>query len=79
MWAKVAFDRLLIGIANTQKADCERLVLNTIKPDKFVVVVVGEAEKFKSELEKIVPVTVVNKSNFPLPIGVVVNRQTSPY
>jgi zinc protease len=52
-------DRLLIGIANTQKTDCERLVLNTIKPAQLVVVVVGEAEKFKSELEKIAPVTVV--------------------
>jgi len=52
-------DRLLIGIANTQKADCERLVQNTIKPDKLVVVVVGEADKLKSELEKIAPVTVV--------------------
>ncbi len=52
-------DRLLAGIADTTKTDCERLVQNTIKPDKLVVVVVGQADKIKDELQKIAPVTIV--------------------
>ncbi|MFA5238999.1 MAG: pitrilysin family protein [Phycisphaerae bacterium] len=51
--------RLLEGIAKAQKTDCERLVRETIEPGKLVIVVVGEAEKLKGELEKIAPVTVV--------------------
>jgi predicted Zn-dependent peptidase len=52
-------ERLLRGIAKTKRADCEYLVRDTIKPDKLVIVIVGEAEKLKGELEKIAPVTVV--------------------
>jgi len=51
--------RLLEGIARAKQTDCERLVRDTVEPDKLVIVVVGEAEKLKEELEKIAPVTVV--------------------
>jgi len=55
--------RLLYGIANTDANDCEKLVSNTIEPDKLVIVVVGQAQKIKNDLEKIAPVTVIpNKS-----------------
>ncbi len=52
-------ERLLGGIAEAERADCERLVQGTIEPGKLVIVVVGEAEKLKEELEEIAPVTVV--------------------
>ncbi|MGA1979641.1 MAG: pitrilysin family protein [Sedimentisphaerales bacterium] len=50
-------ERLLAGIAKAKRTDCERLVRETIEPDKLVMVVVGEAEKLKEGLEKIAPVT----------------------
>jgi zinc protease len=50
-------ERLLRGIAKAKKTDCEHLVEKTIEPNKLVIVVVGEAEKLKGELEKIAPVT----------------------
>ncbi|MHC4616624.1 MAG: M16 family metallopeptidase [Planctomycetota bacterium] len=52
-------ERLLAGVAKTRGADCTRLVRETIDKDKLVIVVVGEAEKLRKELEKIAPVTVV--------------------
>jgi predicted Zn-dependent peptidase len=52
-------ERLLAGIAETEREDCERLVAETIKPDNLVIVVVGEAGKLKEPLEAIAPVTVV--------------------
>ncbi|MFZ0034804.1 MAG: pitrilysin family protein [Sedimentisphaerales bacterium] len=52
-------ERLLDGIAKAKRTDCERLVRETIKPDKLVIIVVGEAEKLKEGLEQIAPVTVV--------------------
>jgi zinc protease len=52
-------ERLLGGIAKAERTDCERLVQGTIEPGKLVIVVVGEAEKLKEELEQIAPVTVV--------------------
>jgi zinc protease len=52
-------ERLLDGIAKAKRADCENLVEGTIEPEKLVIVVVGEAEKLKDELEKITPVTVI--------------------
>lgn len=51
-------ERLLSGIAKAKRTDCKRLVRETIEPGKLVIVVVGEAEKLKGELEKIAPVTV---------------------
>jgi len=55
-------ERLLAGVAKTNAADCERLTARTIEPDKLVVVVVGQADKLKEELEKIAPVTVVERN-----------------
>lgn len=52
-------DRLLDRIAKTKEEDCERLIKGTIEPDKLAIIVVGEAEKLKEELEQIAPVTVV--------------------
>ncbi len=52
-------DRLLDGIAKTKQQDCIALAKDTIDPEKLVIVVVGEAEKIKDELEKIAPVTIV--------------------
>ena len=52
-------DRLLDGIAKTKQEDCIALATDTIDPDKLVIVVVGEAEKIKDDLEKIAPVTIV--------------------
>jgi len=55
-------DRLLETIGETTVADCIKFVKETVDPDKVVVVVVGDAEKIKDDLEKIAPVTIVNKS-----------------
>jgi zinc protease len=52
-------EKLLGGIAKAKRTDCERLVRETIEPDKLVIVVVGEAEKLKEKLEQVAPVTVV--------------------
>lgn len=52
-------ERLLGGIAKAERTDCEGLVRGTIEPGKLVIVVVGEAEKLKEELEEIAPVTVI--------------------
>ncbi len=52
-------ERLLDGIAKAEREDCKRFVQETIEPDKMVIIVVGEAEKLKGQLEQIAPVTVV--------------------
>jgi zinc protease len=52
-------ERLLARVAKTEQADCTRLVEQTIDKDELVIVVVGQAEKLKGELEKIAPITVV--------------------
>lgn len=52
-------ERLLAAIAETEAHDCESLVQNTIEPDSLVIVVVGQAEELKDDLEQIAPVTVV--------------------
>jgi zinc protease len=57
--SKDYLERLLRGIAKAKKTDCEHLVEGTIKPNKLVIVVVGEAEKLKENLEQIAPVTIV--------------------
>jgi len=57
--ARDYLEKLLAGIAKTKSADCERLVQNTIDSDKLIVVVVGQADQIKSDLEKIAPVTVI--------------------
>jgi zinc protease len=52
-------ERLLEAVSGTDKADCVRLVGDTIRQNELVIVVVGEAGKLKEDLEKIAPVTVV--------------------
>ena len=54
-------DKLLETIGETTAEDCIKFVKETIDPDKLVVIVVGDAEKIKDDLEKIAPVTVVGK------------------
>jgi zinc protease len=56
-------DNLLKTIANTTKEDCVGLAKRTLDPDKLVIVVVGDAEKIKDDLEKIAPVTVIAQDN----------------
>jgi predicted Zn-dependent peptidase len=41
------------------EAKCLALANKTINPDQLTIVVVGDAEKIKADLEKIAPVTVV--------------------
>jgi len=52
-------EQLLSTIAKTTPADCVKLTRDTLEPDKQIVVVVGQADQLKAELEKIAPVTVV--------------------
>jgi predicted Zn-dependent peptidase len=56
-------ERLLKGIAEAEIEDCKRLTAETIDSDKLVIVVVGEAEKLKEDLEKIAPVTVIEQES----------------
>ncbi len=51
-------DRLLESVRETDFSDCMNLV-SEIDPEKMVVVVVGDAQKLKGELEQIGPVTVI--------------------
>jgi DNA-directed RNA polymerase len=56
-------ERLLGTVARAERADCEKLVDRTLEPDKLVIVVVGEADKIRDELEKTAPVTVIPTEN----------------
>ncbi|HWL92027.1 MAG TPA: pitrilysin family protein [Phycisphaerae bacterium] len=58
--AKDYLTQLLAGVRNTQSADVLRASGSLIDRDHLVIVVVGEAEKIKADLEQIAPVTVVN-------------------
>jgi predicted Zn-dependent peptidase len=51
-------ERLLKGVGEVKRDNCERLIEATIKPDELVVVVVGQAEQLKDSLEKIAPATI---------------------
>ncbi len=53
-------ERLLAGVAKTNKSDCERLVRGTVQPDTMVIVVAGDAKRIKTDLEKIADVTVIS-------------------
>ena len=53
------FEQELRSMAQTADADCTRVVTEVVKPDKMVVVVVGNAKELKEGLEKIAPVTVI--------------------
>ena len=56
-------DNLLETIADTTKDDCLQLAKRTLHPDKLAIIVVGDAEKIKDDLEKIAPVTIVEKDD----------------
>jgi predicted Zn-dependent peptidase len=52
-------NRYLDGIKKTTREDVLRDAKRFMSPDKLIIVVVGEAEQIKGDLEKIAPVTVV--------------------
>ena len=54
------YDKLLQTVQNTSAEDCVKLANKTIQPEKVVIVVVGDAAKIKSDLEKLAPLTVVS-------------------
>ncbi len=54
------FEKMLSRVAATKAKDCLKLVRQTAKPSKMVIVVVGDANKLKQDLEEIAPVTVVS-------------------
>jgi len=53
------FDRLMAGIAETTAEQCAAFAAATLDTNKMTIVVVGDAEKIKADLETIAPVTVV--------------------
>ncbi|MFO0972815.1 MAG: pitrilysin family protein [Phycisphaerae bacterium] len=53
------FSRYLDGVRKTSGDDVVQSATQLLHPDELTIVVVGEAEKLKPELEKIAPVTVV--------------------
>jgi len=53
--------RLLEGIAETEHDDCIKLAQNSVNENALVIVVVGQAEILKEQLEKIAPVTIIDK------------------
>lgn len=52
-------DRLLDGIAKTGRDDCVELTRNTVRSDRLIVVVVGQADILKEQLEQVAPVRVI--------------------
>ncbi len=56
-------EKTLAQVTKTTAAACQDLVRLTPNAEKLVIVVVGPADRLKSELEKIAPVTVVNAAN----------------
>ena len=56
-------DKLLATVQSTKIEDCKDVVEKTIKPDKLIIVVVGDANELKEPLEKIAPVKVIKNSN----------------
>jgi zinc protease len=56
------FDEMLEAVRKTTPTDCRKLVDKTIRTERLVIVVVGDAAKIRRDLEKIAPVTVVKES-----------------
>ncbi len=52
---------LLAAVSKTDAAACLELAQTKIDPDRLTIVVVGPAKKLSADLEKIAPVTVVEK------------------
>jgi zinc protease len=59
------FEQSLERVAKTDAASCMHLVQSTLDPSHMVIVVVGNASKIKSELEKIAPVVEVKAGEEP--------------
>ncbi len=53
-------DKLLASVQNTTFEDCKNLVEKTLTPDKLIIVVVGDANATKPQLEKIASVKIIN-------------------
>jgi zinc protease len=50
------FEKLLAAVSKTEPNDCVRLVAKTVDPNNMAIIVVGDANAVKGELEKIAPV-----------------------
>jgi zinc protease len=50
------FEKLLAAVSKTEPNDCAKLVKKTVEPNDMLIVVVGDANAIKPELEKIAPV-----------------------
>lgn len=55
------YQRFLAEVKKSTAADVLKSARELIDPDHMAIVVVGEADKIKSDLEKIAPVTVINQ------------------
>jgi len=53
-------DKLLATVQDTSVEDCQRLIDKTLTPDKLLIVVVGDANTLRPQLEKIAPVETIN-------------------
>ena len=56
-------DRLLSSVQNTKIEDCRALIEKTIRPDRMIIVVIGDAKTLKGQLEKIAPVILINQKD----------------
>jgi len=56
-------ERLMAAIAATTAQQSVDFAHRTLDPEKMVVVVVGDAEKIKDDLEAVAPVTVINDND----------------
>ena len=52
------FEKLLAGVSKTEPNDCVKLVKRTVDPNNMAIVVVGDANAVKGDLEKIAPVII---------------------
>jgi zinc protease len=50
------FEKLLAAVSKTEPNDCTLLVKKTVDPNNMAIIVVGDANAVKGELEKIAPV-----------------------
>ena len=55
------FDKMLLHVERTTAKNCLALATDSVDPEKLVIVVVGDADKIKTDLEKIAPVTVIKE------------------
>ena len=62
------FRRMLSAVASTPAQACTEMVRHTLDPARMVVVVVGDADKIKADLETIATVTVVKDAAGDAPV-----------